>query len=41
METTNIKISKQTHKRLTELARKNQSYDNLIKKKLNQQRFIS
>ena len=30
MEATSIRISKQTHKRLTDLARKNQSYDNLI-----------
>jgi len=30
MESTSIRISKQTHKRLTDLARKNQSYDNLI-----------
>jgi len=30
MESTTIRISKQTHKRLTDLARKNQSYDNLI-----------
>ncbi|MBR3213822.1 MAG: hypothetical protein IKF79_04810 [Methanosphaera sp.] len=30
MEATNIRISKLTHKRLTDLARKNQSYDNLI-----------
>jgi len=32
MEATSIRISKLTHKRLTDLARKNQSYDNLIKK---------
>ena len=30
MEATSIRISKLTHKRLTDLARKNQSYDNLI-----------
>ena len=30
MEATSIMISKLTHKRLTDLARKNQSYDNLI-----------
>ncbi len=30
MESTSIRISKQTHKRLTDLDRKNQSYDNLI-----------
>ena len=30
MEATSIRISKQTHKRLTDMARKNQSYDNLI-----------
>ncbi|MBE6493323.1 MAG: hypothetical protein E7Z84_01750 [Methanosphaera stadtmanae] len=30
MESTTIIISKQTHKRLTDLVRKNQSYDNLI-----------
>jgi hypothetical protein len=30
MEATSIRISKLTHKRLTVLARKNQSYDNLI-----------
>ena len=30
MEATSIRISKQTHKRLTDLASKNQSYDNLI-----------
>ena len=30
METTSIRISKQTHKLLTNLACKNQSYDNLI-----------
>ena len=30
METTSIRISKQTHKWLTDLACKNQSYDNLI-----------
>jgi predicted CopG family antitoxin len=30
MEATSIRISKLTHKRLTDLARKNQSYDDLI-----------
>lgn len=30
MDATSIRISKLTHKRLTDLARKNQSYDNLI-----------
>ena len=30
MNATTIRISKETHKRLTNLARKNQSYDNLI-----------
>jgi predicted CopG family antitoxin len=30
METISIRISKLTHKRLTDLARKNQSYDDLI-----------
>jgi len=30
MDATSIRISKLTNKRLTDLARKNQSYDNLI-----------
>lgn len=30
MNATTIRISKETHERLTNLARKNQSYDNLI-----------